>query len=68
MVMQFNKQDLPRELILAPQELGDALNFRGAQTLSADALHGQGVFETLKAISAEVLRKLSDSSATARRG
>jgi len=68
MVMQFNKQDLPRELILAPQELDDALNFRGAQTLSADALHGQGVFETLKAISAEVLRKLSESSATARRG
>ncbi len=68
MVMQFNKQDLPQELILAPQELDDALNFRGAQTLSADALHGQGVFETLKAISAEVLRKLSESSATARRG
>lgn len=68
MVMQFNKQDLPRELVLAPQELDDALNFRGAQTLSADALHGQGVFETLKAISAEVLRKLSESSATARRG
>lgn len=68
MVMQFNKQDLPRELILAPQELDDALNFRGAQTLSADALHGQGVFETLKAISAEVLRKLSEGSATARRG
>jgi GTPase SAR1 family protein len=68
MVMQFNKQDLPRELILAPQELDDALNFRGAQTHSADALHGQGVFETLKAISAGVLRKLSESSATARRG
>jgi hypothetical protein len=68
MVMQFNKQDLPRELILAPQELDDALNFRGAPTHSADALHGQGVFETLKAISAEVLRKLSESSATARRG
>jgi hypothetical protein len=68
MVMQFNKQDLPRELILAPQELDDALNFRGAPTHPADALHGQGVFETLKAISAEVLRKLSESSATARRG
>ena len=60
-VMQWNKQDLPRELILSPAELDDALNFRGAPTFAADALHGMGVFETLKAISAEVLRKLSES-------
>jgi len=66
MVMQWNKQDLPRELILSPEELDDALNFRGAPTFTADALHGQGVFETLKAISAEVLRKLSESG-TAKR-
>jgi small GTP-binding protein len=62
-VLQWNKQDLPRELILAPAELDEALNFRGAPAFSADALHGQGVFETLKAISAEVLRKLSESGA-----
>ncbi len=61
MVLQWNKQDLPRELILSPEELDDALNFRGVPAFSADALHGQGVFETLKAISAEVLRKLSES-------
>jgi len=63
MVLQWNKQDLPRDLILAPDELDEALNFRGLPTFPADALHGAGVFETLKAVSAEVLRKLSHSSA-----
>jgi small GTP-binding protein len=62
MVLQWNKQDLPRDLILAPEELDDALNFRGLPTFPADALHGAGVFETLKAISAEVLRKLSQGA------
>ena len=65
-ILQYNKQDLPRELILSPAELDDALNFRAAPSFSADALHGQGVFETLKAVSADVLRKLSES-ASARR-
>jgi small GTP-binding protein len=65
-VLQYNKQDLPRDLILGPQELDDALNFRGLPSFPADALHGQGVFETLKAISAEVLRKLSESGAARR--
>jgi len=62
MVLQFNKQDLPRDLILAPEELDDALNFRSLSTFAADALRGGGVFETLKAISAEVLRKLSQGA------
>jgi hypothetical protein len=66
MVLQYNKQDLPRDLILATAELDDALNFRGLPSFPADALHGQGVFETLKAISAEVLRKLSESGAARR--
>jgi signal recognition particle receptor subunit beta len=66
MVLQYNKQDLPRDLILGPPELDDALNFRGLPSFPADALHGQGVFETLKAISAEVLRKLSESGAARR--
>jgi hypothetical protein len=65
-VLQYNKQDLPRDLILAPAELDEALNFRSLPAFSADALHGQGVFETLKAISAEVLRKLSESGTTRR--
>jgi len=61
MVLQYNKQDLPRELILAPPELDEALNFRALPAYAADALHGPGVFETLKAVSAEVLRRLSES-------
>jgi GTPase SAR1 family protein len=66
MILQYNKQDLPKELILSPAELDDALNFRAQTSVSADALHGPGVFETLKAISADVLRKLSEGSAARR--
>ncbi|GIW51320.1 MAG: cell polarity determinant GTPase MglA [Gemmatimonadales bacterium] len=58
-VLQYNKQDLPRELILAPSELDEALNFREWPSFSAEALSGKGVFETLKAISELVLKKLS---------
>ncbi len=67
MVLQFNKQDLPPELILSPQELDEALNFRNLQTFPADALHGVGVFETLKGVASEVLRRLSQGGAGARR-
>jgi signal recognition particle receptor subunit beta len=62
LVLQYNKQDLPRELILAPADLDDALNFRGVPSFAADALHGHGVFETLKGISELVLRKLAAGS------
>ncbi len=65
-ILQYNKQDLPPELILSRDELDDALNFRGVPSFSADALRGPGVFETLKAISAEVLRKLSETTAARR--
>ena len=58
-VFQYNKQDLPQELVLAPEALDDALNFRDAPSVGADALHGSGVFETLKAASGLVLRKLA---------
>ena len=47
-VFQYNKQDLPGDLILSPPELDDALNFRSVPSFPADALHGKGVFETLK--------------------
>jgi len=63
LVMQYNKQDLPRELILTPAELDDALNFRSVPSCPADALHGKGVFETLKAISELVLKRLAAGSA-----
>ena len=65
LVMQYNKQDLPRELILAPAELDDALNFRAVPSFAADALHGKGVFETLKGISELVLKKLAAGSPAA---
>jgi len=64
-VFQYNKQDLPADLVLGREELDDALNFRGVQSFSADALHGSGVFETLKGISELVLRRLAVGSGAA---
>ena len=64
LVVQYNKQDLPPELILPVAELSDAINFRDVPEFSADALHGPGVFETLRGISEIVLRRLSTGSAT----
>jgi len=61
-VLQYNKQDLPRELILQPLELDDALNFRSVPSFPADALHGNGVFETLKSITELVLRRLAQGA------
>jgi mutual gliding-motility protein MglA len=58
-VVQYNKQDLPADLILSANDLSDAINFRNAPEFSADALHGPGVFETLRGISELVLRRLS---------
>ncbi len=60
LVLQYNKQALPRELVLPAAELDDALNFRGVPSFPADALTGTGVFETLRAISELVLRRLSE--------
>jgi signal recognition particle receptor subunit beta len=59
LVFQYNKQDLPPELILTGRELDDALNFWDIPSFSSDAVQGKGVFETLRAISESVLRKLS---------
>ncbi len=63
MVLQYNKQDLPPELILRAPELDEALNFRTWPSFPADAINGRGVFETLKGISEGVLRKLSQQPA-----
>jgi hypothetical protein len=60
-VFQYNKQGLPKELILTEGELDEALNFRAAPAYGADALTGGGVFETLKKVSELVLRKLSEA-------
>jgi signal recognition particle receptor subunit beta len=64
-VVQYNKQDLPADLILPVPELSDAINFRGAPEFAADALHGPGVFETLRGISELVLRRLSATGSAA---
>jgi mutual gliding-motility protein MglA len=66
LVLQYNKQDLPREMILSAQELDDALNFRAVPYFAADALHGRGVFETLRGISELVLRRLSSPAMAGR--
>jgi mutual gliding-motility protein MglA len=60
LVLQYNKQDLPSDLILAPQELDEQLNFREVPSFSAAAVSGKGVFETLRGISERVLRRLSE--------
>ena len=61
-VLQYNKQDLPSDLVLTKEEMDSALNFRGVPSFPADALRGAGVFETLKGISELVLRKLSEEA------
>jgi len=63
LVIQYNKQDLPRELIMDVSELDDMLNFRGVTYHAGDALRGTGVFETLRSISELVLRRLSGATA-----
>jgi hypothetical protein len=48
-VVQYNKRDLRN--ILPVEKLEDALNPTGAPSFEAAAIHGVGVFETLKEIS-----------------
>lgn len=57
MVLQYNKRDLPG--VVSVEELDDILNFRGVPAFPASALAGDGVFDTLKAISQSVLQSLS---------
>jgi signal recognition particle receptor subunit beta len=59
LVLQYNKQDLPSDLILSPTELDEGLNFRDLPSFPANALKGDGVFETLKGVSELVLKRLS---------
>ena len=63
-VFQYNKRDLRN--ILPVQELTEALNTRGAPYFEAAALHGIGVFETLKTISrlavSSVRKKIADDT------
>jgi signal recognition particle receptor subunit beta len=67
LVIQYNKQDLPREMIADAPALEDALNFRGVPSFAAGAVHGVGVFETLRAVSQLVLARLGSGAAAGRR-
>ena len=68
-VMQYNKQDLPSSLAADVNELSAALNFRSVPEYSADALHGIGVFDTLRSLGMRVLRRLGadDGAGTPKR-
>jgi mutual gliding-motility protein MglA len=56
LVLQFNKRDL--EDICTVAELNGALNRAGWPSFEASALHGEGVFETLKGVSKVTLMSL----------
>ncbi|HET7460264.1 MAG TPA: GTPase domain-containing protein [Longimicrobium sp.] len=56
-VLQYNKRDLPD--VMSLEELDDLLNYRGLARYEARALAGTGVFDTLRGISEQVLRRLS---------
>jgi signal recognition particle receptor subunit beta len=61
-VFQYNKRDIRN--IVSVERMNEALNPGGVPFFEAAALHGVGVFETLKAISkqgiASIRRKLTD--------
>jgi signal recognition particle receptor subunit beta len=69
LVMQYNKRDLRN--ILPVEALNEALNRRGQPYFEAAALHGVGVFETLKAISrlaiGDIRKKIAADTAPRRR-
>jgi signal recognition particle receptor subunit beta len=65
LVMQYNKQELPTSLAASVVELSAALNFRAVPECPADALSGAGVFETLRSLGTDVLRRLGAGDRTA---
>jgi len=56
-IIQFNKRDLPD--ILSVEELRAALNPIGVPDFEAVAIEGDGVFQTLSAVSKQVIKSLS---------
>lgn len=52
-LVQFNKQDLPNAL--PPEVIGRLLHINGYATVNAVAVRGEGVFESLKAITRSVV-------------
>lgn len=58
LILQYNKVDLPDTL--AKEDLDQALNDRRVETFMASAVTGQGVVETLKAITLKVFKHVRD--------
>jgi signal recognition particle receptor subunit beta len=56
-VIQYNKRDLPD--IMSPDELRSVLNPMGVPDFEAVAIEGEGVFQTLSAVSKLVVKSLS---------
>lgn len=63
MVLLYNKQDLPSEMILTPDTLNEALNFRGAPSYACDALRGVGVLEGLHSGVTRMMRRITPQRA-----
>ena len=59
-VIQYNKRDLPD--CMPVEEMRGRLNPRGVPDFEASATHGDGVFETLKALSKLVLTRLKKAT------
>lgn len=57
MVLQFNKRDLPN--IVPADDLSAQLNPGALQEFEAVATEGEGVFDTLRAVSKQVIKALS---------
>ena len=57
LVLQWNKRDLPTAVPI--QEMDENLNPDSLDTFEAVAVTGEGVFETLKAVSKAVIKTLS---------
>jgi signal recognition particle receptor subunit beta len=64
-VFCWSKQDLPDELILSPEALGNALNPSGAPAYPAAVLRGDGVLEALHALVTLVMRRFAPVRETA---
>lgn len=59
LVFQHNKRDLPN--ILPVDEIDRIVNFRRSPCFEAVALNGEGVFETLKEITKQIIGRLKES-------
>ena len=66
LVLQYNKQDLPRDLVFDVARLDNTLNFRGVPSFAAGALSGTGVFESLRGVAELVLRRLNAHAGASR--